>query len=99
MNEQLKLIVCAKALPAPRYARDATTERRGVGKVLAGGKDANLEQVTRGMAWRYKAYEHEQRPNDRKLYAAAEYEAKAARRGLWADADPMAPWDFRHQGK
>jgi endonuclease YncB( thermonuclease family) len=73
--------------------------KREVGKVLVGGMDANLEQVSRGMAWHYKAYEREQTPNDRKLYAAAENEAKAARRGLWADADPMPPWEFRHQGK
>jgi endonuclease YncB( thermonuclease family) len=71
--------------------------RREVGKVLVGGKDANLEQVARGFAWHYKAYEREQPPNDRKLYAAAEIEARAARRGLWADADPMPPWEFRHR--
>jgi len=27
------------------------------GKVLIGGEDANLEQIKRGMAWHYKAYE------------------------------------------
>lgn len=70
--------------------------KREVGKVLVGGLDANLEQVQRGFAWHYKAYEREQSPNDRKLYAAAENEAKATRRGLWADAVPMPPWDFRH---
>jgi endonuclease YncB( thermonuclease family) len=30
-----------------------------------GGIDANLEQVKAGMAWHYKAYEKEQRPEDR----------------------------------
>jgi endonuclease YncB( thermonuclease family) len=73
--------------------------RREVGKILLTGQDVNLEQVTRGFAWHYKQYEQEQSPNDRKLYDFAEKEARAARRGLWADADPLPPWDFRHQGK
>jgi orotate phosphoribosyltransferase-like protein len=30
---------------------------------------------------------------------AAEIEARAARRGLWADANPMPPWVFRHKVK
>lgn len=72
---------------------------REVGKILLTGQDVNLEQVTRGFAWHYKAYEQEQSGNDRKLYDFAEKEAKASRRGLWADVDPMPPWDFRHQGK
>jgi endonuclease YncB( thermonuclease family) len=77
------------------------TDRYGreVGKVLVDGLDANLEQVKRGMAWHYKAYEREQSAIDRKVYAEAENEAKAARRGLWADADPVPPWEFRHQRK
>jgi endonuclease YncB( thermonuclease family) len=70
--------------------------RREVGKVLVDGVDANLEQIKRGMAWHYKAYEHEQSTYDRKVYADAENEARAAGLGLWADADPVPPWDFRH---
>jgi len=69
---------------------------REVGTVLVDGKDANLEQVTRGFAWHYKAYEREQSTNDRKLYDFAEQQARAGRRGLWADVDPVPPWDFRH---
>lgn len=68
---------------------------REVGKVLVDGRDVNLIQVERGMAWHYKAYEREQSPSDRKLYDAAESDAKAARRGLWRDAEPTPPWEFR----
>jgi len=38
---------------------------RELGKVLAGGQDANLEQVRAGMAWHYKAYERTQSATDR----------------------------------
>lgn len=33
---------------------------REVGKVLVDGVDANQEQIRRGMAWHFKAYEREQ---------------------------------------
>ncbi len=69
---------------------------RKVGKVLVDGQDANLEQVKRGMAWHYKTYEREQSANDRKVYADAESDARAARLGLWNDSEPVPPWEFRH---
>jgi endonuclease YncB( thermonuclease family) len=68
---------------------------RLVGKILLNGKDVNLEQVKAGMAWHYKEYEREQSPEDRDLYARAEDEARAARRGLWVDANPTEPGEFR----
>ncbi len=70
---------------------------RELGKVLADGKDVNLEQVRAGMAWHYKAYERTQPATDRTTYAAAENEAKAAKRGLWVDPEPTPPWEWRHR--
>ena len=72
---------------------------RIVGKVLLDGKDVNLEQIKAGMAWHYKEYEREQSPTDRDLYAHAEDQARNARRGLWADADPVEPSAFRRDEK
>jgi endonuclease YncB( thermonuclease family) len=68
---------------------------RLVGKILAEGKDINLEQVKAGLAWHYKEYEREQSPEDREIYAHAEEEARRARRGLWAAANPLEPSEFR----
>ena len=65
---------------------------RNVGKVLIDGKDLNLVQIERGMAWWYRQYQREQSPVDRKLYEAAEDAAKADKRGLWRDAEPLAAW-------
>ena len=74
------------------------TDRYGreVGKVLVDGVDADLEQIKRGLAWHYKAYQREQSPVDRLAYAAAEKDAAAAHMGLWQDAAPVAPWEWRH---
>jgi len=79
---------------------DVETEKRDkygrqIGKVLVNGRDVNLVQVERGMAWFYRQYQRDQSPNDRRLYEAAEDAAKADKRGLWRDADPVPPWDFR----
>ena len=70
---------------------------RKVGKVLLAGMDSNLVQIKRGLAWHYKQYEREQSPADRQSYAAAEVEARAAKLGLWRDAEPLPPWEFRRK--
>ncbi len=71
---------------------------RVIGKVLVGNLDVCLEQVRLGMAWHYKRYAPEQSAADQAAYAAAETDARRAARGLWRDAAPVPPWEFRrHQ--
>ncbi|WP_114969919.1 thermonuclease family protein [Rhodoferax ferrireducens] len=72
---------------------------RTVGKVLVKGVDANLEQVKSGFAWHYKEYSAEQPVADRALYARAENSAHSSHFGIWRDANPMPPWEWRHGGK
>ena len=69
--------------------------RRIVGKVTVADQDAGLALVTDGLAWHYKKYQAEQTPVDRERYAAAESTAKQKRTGLWADAHPVPPWEWR----
>ena len=71
---------------------------RIVGKVLINNRDANLEQVNRGMAWFYAKYQNEQSVQDRQEYAGAQDYAEKNRVGLWADTNPTPPWEFRKQG-
>lgn len=68
---------------------------RFVGKVLVNGRDINIEQIRRGMAWFYRHYEKELTDSDWQSYDRAEVEAKDYRRGLWADRSPTPPWEFR----
>ncbi len=68
---------------------------RLVGKVLVGGVDANLTQVSSGMAWHYTEYAKEQSADDRALYTSAEQVAQQESRGLWRDIVPEAPWLYR----
>jgi hypothetical protein len=69
------------------------TDRYGrlVGDVLLpDGRILNQELVKAGMAWWYRPYA----PNDPTL-AQLEAEARTAKRGLWADAHPVPPWQWR----
>mgnify|MGYP001488326065 CR=1 FL=1 len=62
---------------------------RSVAQVRCRGIDANASQVHSGMAWvatRHAPPAH---------YKALEQDARTARRGLWADARPVAPWAWR----
>lgn len=72
---------------------------RRVGKVLVDGKDVNVEQIRRGFAWFYRHYERELSDADRQSYDRAEEEARDSRRGLWADRQPVPPWEFRSGGR
>jgi len=72
---------------------------RHVGHVLLNGQDVNLEQLRAGLAWYYREYERELTPDLRKNYAMAEAEAKEARMGLWSDAQPVPPWQWRHSAR
>ena len=62
---------------------------------LENGTDVCLEQLRAGLAWHFKRYEHEQTPEERAAYSAAEAIAKAARKGLWREESPTPPWEFR----
>ena len=80
--------------------RQVTLDRHGVddyGRVLArvtcNGVDANEAQVRKGMAWVYDHY-----VKDRSLYNDQTL-ARSQSRGLWADADPTPPWNWRHSNE
>lgn len=92
-KESLSVLVYNKTVSVEYNKRDKYG--RIVGKILVAGIDANLEQVKAGLAWHYKKYQKEQQVEDRAKYAQSEEQAKAAKRGLWAESNPTPPWEFR----
>lgn len=74
-------------------ARCPDTDRYGreVCRLYVGSTNVNLEQVHRGMAWCYRQY-----AKDAAIYRA-EDDARTARRGLWSDANPTPPWEWRRK--
>jgi endonuclease YncB( thermonuclease family) len=70
---------------------------RIIGKIIHDGRDINLEQLRKGLAWHYKHYQREQPIDEREAYEIAEREAQRARIGLWKQRRPLPPWDYRRQ--
>lgn len=58
--------------------------------ILPDGRNLNRELTRRGMCWWYRQYA----PADQEL-AGLEAEAKAAKRGLWAQPGAVPPWEWR----
>ncbi|BBL73997.1 hypothetical protein MishRS11D_10950 [Methylomagnum ishizawai] len=82
------------------FGKDATVQDQGrdkygrtLGRVACNGVDANLKQAEQGMAWFYVQYGHDP------AIRAAEEKARADGAGLWADANPTPPWEYRHGGQ
>jgi endonuclease YncB( thermonuclease family) len=94
-KQQLGALVAGKQVVIEYEKRDRYG--RIIGKVMHQGQDAGLALIEAGLAWHYKRYQSEQSREDRVAYADAEDDARAARRGLWADAAPVAPWDWRRR--
>lgn len=93
-KEALSALAYGKELYVEWFKKDRYG--RTIGKLMTKqGQDINLEQINLGMAWHYKKYEKEQSSEDRLRYADAEVRAERTRIGLWSDAAPVAPWDFR----
>lgn len=65
--------------------------QRSVAVVFApDGRNVNQEMVRAGYAWWFRRYA----PRDRAL-EALETAAREAKRGLWEEEEPTAPWIFR----
>ncbi len=70
--------------------KDTDRYGRTVGVVYLGGDNINTALVKAGYAWWYRKYA----PFSDEL-RVAEAEARKAGRGLWADPNPVPPWDWR----
>ena len=90
--------VTVTSLKLDRYRRVLGKVTLDVGKLPLEGRNVNLEQVRRGYAWFYHHYAKELRPEDAAAYERAENDAKASKRGMWANGEPMPPWDYRRSG-
>lgn len=80
------------------FAQEVTLQIHGKDKygrvladvLLADGTNVNQELVKEGWCWWYRKYA----PNDA-ILEQLETEAIEAGRGLWADPEPVPPWEYR----
>ena len=66
---------------------------RWIGHLTSNGVDVNRQMIATGNAWHYGDYSR-----DTSL-AALQSQAQSQRLGLWAQPNPVAPWDYRKSGQ
>ncbi|HGV7125123.1 thermonuclease family protein [Escherichia coli] len=87
---QLKALLAAQ----PVTVTYTQTDRYGriIGHVFTtNGTDASRFMVQSGAAWVYERY------NEDESLPALQREAQEQKRGLWADANPVPPWEWRYK--
>ncbi|HAX5537107.1 TPA: thermonuclease family protein [Escherichia coli] len=87
---QLKALLAAQSVTVT-YTQ---TDRYGriIGRVFTtNGTDASRFMVQSGAAWVYERY------NVDESLPALQREAQEQKRGLWADANPVPPWEWRYK--
>ena len=62
---------------------------RPIAQISVDGLDVNAEQVRRGFAWVFLRYSKDA------ALIALEAQAKSAGLGLWADPQPVPPWEWQ----
>lgn len=78
--------VCVEWKKKDRYGRI-------LGEIFVDELNVNLRMVKDGYAWHYKHFDKTE------SYAQAESEARAKKLGLWRDANPVNPYEFRKSKK
>jgi endonuclease YncB( thermonuclease family) len=66
---------------------------RVLGVVSLDGKEINLVMVQSGYAWHYSYYDKTP------AYIQAEKQARAEKKGLWQDPNPINPFEYRKKNK
>jgi len=75
---------------------DRDEYKRAVAVIRFAGRDINREMVEEGLAWAYRRYLEGAYASE---YIGAENLARSHRAGLWREANPQPPWEFRHGRK
>jgi hypothetical protein len=70
-----------------------------VGRILLEQADINAQMLRDGVAWFYQPEEANLSESERQLYPACEQAARAEKRGLWQDNEPLSPWVFRKRAE
>ncbi len=75
---------------------DVDSYGRGVARIVKDGQDVNYAQLAKGYAWHYQQYAR--KSQDRSAYsryAKTQDEAQQKQLGLWREAKPTPPWEWR----
>ncbi|MHB1117692.1 thermonuclease family protein [Sideroxydans sp.] len=80
----IKKVVQVESRAVDQYGRTIAT-------LTLSGINLNREQVRQGLAWEYSFHHADNE------FIELQHEAQQARRGLWTQTSPQAPWEWRRQ--
>jgi endonuclease YncB( thermonuclease family) len=90
----LRALVLNQKVVIERRGFDSKWGRYTV-RVYANGNDVALQQVAVGNAWYYPLYARTLTEDEKAAYQKAMDNAKASKLGIWDDAKPIKPADWR----
>jgi micrococcal nuclease len=93
-TKELKTLILGKLVQV--YLTGEKTYGREVCIIYDQGMNINLEMVKRGYAWAYRRYL--KRPYASEFIDAEKY-AREQKLGIWQEANPMPPWEFRRMSR
>ncbi|MEY3670248.1 MAG: hypothetical protein RL258_1644 [Pseudomonadota bacterium] len=70
---------------------------RWLASIRVADKDLGQQLLEEGHVWFFRRYQSDLTNEQRGLYDRAEKMARDAGRGLWAEATPLPPWEFRQR--
>lgn len=88
-RERLGELCHERAVRVVTHGRDRYG--RTIGVVFVDGINVNAEMVFSGHAWQYTRYDRSA------VLARYQLDAVEAGRGLWADPNPIPPWEWRRR--
>jgi endonuclease YncB( thermonuclease family) len=91
MNSKISALAFGKEVTIQTHGHDKY-KRTLADVLLPDGMNLNQELVKQGCYWWYRKYA----PGDTVL-EGLEREAREGRKGLWADPQPVPPWEWRAQ--
>lgn len=66
-----------------------------IARVFCEDRDIGLQMIRDGVAWFDRDYGSELGEQVQRLYSDSEQAAKTEHRGIWQDASPVPPWEWR----
>jgi micrococcal nuclease len=91
----LERMVLNREVVADCYKKDR--HERSVCRVTLGGRDVAASLVAAGAAWYASGFSKEFTAEEKETIPVLQQTAQSKRLGLWADAEPIAPWEWRKQ--
>jgi endonuclease YncB( thermonuclease family) len=98
-GQRAKVVMSGLVFGKDVKLRPHTVDRYGhlVARVIIDNQDAGLELLKQGLCWVYEKYVAEAPPEIQTSYWAAQAAAQSGKVGLWQDAVPVPPWEWRKE--